>query len=606
MRWAAGSNPRQWFGEHWAVAALAVGAAAGSLLPLQPFFGARWQLGSIATVFAVLRFGWWGVLVGAVEALAETWQRGPWCLAVVLLEAVWLKLFLDRLNEGRRNADNGRIILADVGFWLVAGTPIILLFTALLPNLGSVDGLTQALVQGVNSVVNTTIGFTLYLVIKYRFPGKIVVKGISIRGLSISIVLLAIAIPTFAVSSLLSRNLQLSLQQREQHMLRLVANAAITMTDAEFAVMKRALPNGTERMEVRIHQGNGEIHSTDTKLFETLTRDYEPIDQPILSVQSLTLKIPRDRQPWKRRLEQGYWIYDTTIDRHLTGQTSTQTTVAYSAAETIQALQRQTTQTVGLMAWVILIGALLSHWLGRSLDQQFVKVLAPIFRHQARQGSGKASLYAVPSLATSVILELNAMVKLINSRLLRVNRLSLELEDMNAKLEKSRQELHHLSTTDPLTGCYNRRELVRRLEDEIARANRQESELSYLCFDIDYFKRVNDTYGHAMGDAVLLNVADTIRSRLRATDCFCRSGGEEFTILLPNCSSETGRNYAELQRLGVAEAVTILDGTAVQVTISLGLSTYSPGQDDAEALMARADAALYASKENGRNQVTVG
>ena len=130
---------------------------------------------------------------------------------VVLLEAVWLKLFLDRFNEGRRNADNGRIILADVGFWLVAGTPIILLFNALLPNLVSSDGLTQALMQSVNNVMNTTIGFTLYLIVKYRFPGKIVVKGISIRGLSISIVLLAIAIPTFAVSSLLARNLQLSL-----------------------------------------------------------------------------------------------------------------------------------------------------------------------------------------------------------------------------------------------------------------------------------------------------------------------------------------------------------------------------------------------------------
>ena len=117
--------------------------------------------------------------------------------------------------------------------------------------------------------------------------------------------------------------------------------------------------------------------------------------------------------------------------------------------------------------------------------------------------------------------------------------------------------MHHLSTTDPLTGCYNRRELIRRLNEEIARADRQEGELSYLCFDIDFFKRVNDTYGHAMGDAVLVNVADAIRSRLRATDCFCRSGGEEFTILLPNCSSEAGRNYAELQRLGVADAVTM-------------------------------------------------
>ncbi|MCT0225220.1 GGDEF domain-containing protein [Synechococcus sp. CS-1328] len=592
--------------DHWAIALLAVGAAAGSLLPLHPFFGAHWQLGSIATVFAVLRFGWWGVLVGAAEALAETWTQGPWCIPVVLLEVVWLKLFLDRLNNGRRNADNGRIILADVGFWLIAGIPIILLFHILLPNLSSVDGLTQALVQSVNNVVNTTIGFTLYLLVKFRYPGKIVVKGISIRGLSMSIVLLAIAIPTFAVSSLLAGNLQLSLQQKERHMLSLLANRAITMSNQEFAFLQRALPDGVERMEVRIRRSNGEILATDSQLFDTLNQGYEPFKQAILPREDLMLKIPRNRQPWRRRLEQGYWIYEASLGNHQSRQTSTRITVAYAAAETIQALQRQTTQTVSLMAWVILIGALLSHWLGRSLDQQFVKVLAPIFRHQARQGSGKASLYAVPSLATSVILELNAMVKLINSRLVRVNRLNRELEEMNIELERSRQELHHLSTTDPLTGCYNRRELIRRLKEEIARADRQEGELSYLCFDIDFFKRVNDTYGHAMGDAVLVNVADAIRSRLRATDCFCRSGGEEFTILLPNCSSEAGLNYAELQRLGVADTVTTLDGTAVQVTISLGLSTYRPDQDDAEALMARADAALYASKENGRNQVTLG
>jgi diguanylate cyclase (GGDEF)-like protein len=98
-------------------------------------------------------------------------------------------------------------------------------------------------------------------------------------------------------------------------------------------------------------------------------------------------------------------------------------------------------------------------------------------------------------------------------------------------------------------------------------------------------------------------VAEVVRSRLRATDCFCRSGGEEFTILLPLCPTAAAISYAELLRQTVALTTTSLEEVTVQVTISVGLSTYQPGHDDAEQLLARADRALYRAKENGRNQV---
>ena len=164
------------------------------------------------------------------------------------------------------------------------------------------------------------------------------------------------------------------------------------------------------------------------------------------------------------------------------------------------------------------------------------------------------------------------------------------------------EELRRLAQTDGLTGLYNRRFLDQSMETEFHRARRTGNSLSVIMFDIDHFKRFNDTYGHDQGDRVLQSVADTLRAALRNYDLPCRYGGEEFLAILPNTDAAGAYAVAERLRKDIVE----LTVDNLKVTISLGVATY-PDLDIAgsEQLVERADGALYLSKENGRNRTSV-
>ena len=160
------------------------------------------------------------------------------------------------------------------------------------------------------------------------------------------------------------------------------------------------------------------------------------------------------------------------------------------------------------------------------------------------------------------------------------------------------------ATHDGLTGLNNRREIERLLNVECERTGRYEDPLSVMMLDIDYFKRVNDTYGHQAGDEALRVVADTIRQTIRKTDFAGRYGGEEFLILCPG----TPHNRAErlAQRLNTAiksEPIRLKDGKTISVTVSIGVSYYSLERKSAESLVMSADEALYQAKESGRDRV---
>jgi diguanylate cyclase (GGDEF)-like protein len=195
------------------------------------------------------------------------------------------------------------------------------------------------------------------------------------------------------------------------------------------------------------------------------------------------------------------------------------------------------------------------------------------------------------------------MVRLINNRITNNNRLTQALRRSNQQLAVSKRQLEKLSTTDPLTGCFNRRELQRRLDEEIRRSGRAGTALSCLCIDIDHFKEVNDTFGHPSGDEVLRRVAVSLGGRIRSTDCLCRSGGEEFTLLLSCCNATAAIAMAEQLRLAIAAVEIPTAAGMISVTISLGVTGYRPGRDDAESLLSRADRALYQAKALGRNRV---
>lgn len=158
------------------------------------------------------------------------------------------------------------------------------------------------------------------------------------------------------------------------------------------------------------------------------------------------------------------------------------------------------------------------------------------------------------------------------------------------------------SRTDSLTGLPNRRGFLEASDGALARSRRSGRPLSVVLSDLDHFKRVNDTLGHAAGDTALKAVAEAIRSSLRAQDLAARWGGEEFILLLPDTGGEGAAHVAEATRAAIADLPIEHDGSRIQVTLSLGVAEHQRGRN-LEETIAQADAALYQAKQEGRNRV---
>lgn len=167
---------------------------------------------------------------------------------------------------------------------------------------------------------------------------------------------------------------------------------------------------------------------------------------------------------------------------------------------------------------------------------------------------------------------------------------------------KYHEEIYRMTIVDGLTQIHNKRYLFESLEREILRARRHKRPLSLLMFDIDYFKRINDHYGHLAGDYVLRELADTVQSRIRRDEIFARYGGEEFVIVLPETPLDGARSLAESVRRKIAEHAFVFQGERIPLTISIGCALVQD-EDTATALIARADEKLYAAKRGGRNAV---
>ncbi len=180
------------------------------------------------------------------------------------------------------------------------------------------------------------------------------------------------------------------------------------------------------------------------------------------------------------------------------------------------------------------------------------------------------------------------------------------LETALAQVERARREAEEQSRRDALTGLFNRRHFRDILAVELERARRSPSPVSLILMDVDRFKRINDTCGHATGDEVLRRVAQCVGRGLRRPDTACRYGGEEFALLLPGSDGHAARHVAERVRAAVAAVTVGHPGGPAAVTASLGVATMPAGESwDADILVDRADRALYAAKRAGRDRVCV-
>jgi diguanylate cyclase (GGDEF)-like protein len=167
------------------------------------------------------------------------------------------------------------------------------------------------------------------------------------------------------------------------------------------------------------------------------------------------------------------------------------------------------------------------------------------------------------------------------------------------RLQELAQELRLQATTDPLTGLHNRLKFYQVLAYEMLRSQRYKTSLALVLYDVDDFKGINDTHGHQIGDAVLIQLSRFVSSGIRTTDLLARWGGEEFIILVPGSDGQMAYQAAEKLRVSLRD---VLFEEAETVACSFGVAQYADG-DTTETFIARADVALYRAKSNGRNRV---
>jgi diguanylate cyclase (GGDEF)-like protein len=199
-----------------------------------------------------------------------------------------------------------------------------------------------------------------------------------------------------------------------------------------------------------------------------------------------------------------------------------------------------------------------------------------------------------------------------------VRRLSFELEAAKKELEATKRiirikeieldaviaQAEEVSHVDVLTCLPNRRQVIKQLQNEVIRAERYKTTLSISMIDIDHFKKINDSYGHTVGDQVLFQLANILQESVRDPDTVGRYGGEEFLVVLPNTRLKDAAEQAARLCKRVRET-DINIGELIRMTISIGVAEYRHGQENWQKFLSRADLALYESKNNGRDRWTV-
>jgi diguanylate cyclase (GGDEF)-like protein len=194
--------------------------------------------------------------------------------------------------------------------------------------------------------------------------------------------------------------------------------------------------------------------------------------------------------------------------------------------------------------------------------------------------------------------ELSSLARAVNSMLAAIQKAKVELL-------QAQESLRFHAEHDALTGVRNRRAIRDVLRKELARCRRERNTLGVILADVDHFKKINDHYGHASGDAVLVAVVQRITSTLRSYDLLGRYGGEEFLIIAPGCDLELAEKMAERVRAAVENEPIDLGNDSATISLSLGV-TLGTAESDPEFLVAQADTAMYQAKRKGRNRVEVG
>ncbi len=245
--------------------------------------------------------------------------------------------------------------------------------------------------------------------------------------------------------------------------------------------------------------------------------------------------------------------------------------------------------------------------LGREEDNDLVLLDEGVSRYHARLERSREAWFVMDVGSRNGTLlngaPLSGVERLQNGDVLKLGSVIIKFLSGGDVEASMWEEIIQIATTDTLTHLANRRRFDEELATECARVRRHGRDLSLILFDIDYFKRVNDEHGHPAGDAVLFDIGQLIRARVRGHDIAARIGGEELAILMPETNLEGARVLAEQLRRAIDRHVVEYAGRQLHVTVSAGCAQYAPVDGDATNFFRRCDEQLYAAKAAGRNRV---
>lgn len=273
------------------------------------------------------------------------------------------------------------------------------------------------------------------------------------------------------------------------------------------------------------------------------------------------------------------------------------TKVAFAAAD------RLTWTILGLCALIAFAGVLVSAQVARRIAQPITELSGA-----ADQMGRSPDMTSLPRVAGSREVvqlsgSLRSLLRRIGTAEQRVVEVEHEAEQRAKRHALDVEELRRMADTDPLSGLPNRRAFLASAEEAFDYYKRYDRSIGVLVADIDFFKQVNDSYGHAAGDAVIRHVGRRIADTVRGTDRVARFGGEEFVVLLREIGADGIEALAERTRAAVRNSVVAFEGRSIAVTISIGAAIVDPADRDIQDLIERADLALYDAKAEGRNRV---
>ncbi|MGB7563905.1 MAG: GGDEF domain-containing protein, partial [Prochlorococcaceae cyanobacterium] len=573
-----------------------------NLQPIPLLFGVHLLLGSIVPVLVLLLGGGVRAIpIGLIASLATItlWGHG-WAVLTFSAEIIWLTIALNTILNRDGHSRYGHVVVGDVLYWLVLGAPLVFLLYYQVIGIDLPNTTLEALKQGVNGVLNTALAFAIFLAIKTMAPvGQ--ERGLSLKDLILAITFLSIAVPSLILTVMSSHELVSSVQDGVLERLDIASDLIIKNVKSNERLTDNPISTQHD-INFEVTSNEGIRYSSNRQLFKDLRNDYNQATNNTIKANSLGLISPRQQMPEMKRWVQSYWARQQTFNAYeINGVVKEYSVfVVEAATNNVIELHLASARSLGTLAWILVLGSFLSEVFARFINNQFTLMLSPLTRIGT---DGHLNTQHLPELKLSLVTELQDLALIVNQRGEDINRLTNSLQSSNKALEAREQELERLTTVDPLTGCFNRRELFRRLNEEILRGKRSGAGICAIAIDIDFFKTVNDTYGHDVGDQVLVALVEVVRSRLRGTDMLCRTGGEEFVVLLFGSTINAGLRVAESIRTMVKEVRIPTEKGMVKVTISLGVADWRRDEDTSESLLIRSDLALLEAKRQGRDQV---